>query len=57
MAVLKLKASPALSDDHEIWDLLPKSFAHLNEERVGIGLNGVCGPIAAVLISYDDLTI
>lgn len=57
MAVLKLKASPALSDDHEIWNLLPKALAHLDKERIGIGLNGVCGPISAVLISDDYLTI
>ena len=57
MAVLKLEASPALSDDHEIRNLLPKTLAHLDEERVGVGLNGVRGPISAVLISNDNLAI
>ena len=57
VAVFKLEASPALSDDHEIWNLLPKALAHLNEERIGVGLNGVRGPISAVLISNDNLAI
>ena len=57
MAVLKLKASPALSDYHEIRNLLPKSLTHLDEERIGVGLNGVSGPISAVLISNDDFAI
>jgi hypothetical protein len=57
VAVLKLKASPALSDDHKIWNLLPKALAHLDKERIGVGLYGVCGPISTVFISDDYLTI
>jgi hypothetical protein len=57
VAILKLKASPALSDDHEIWNLLPKALAHLDKERIGVGFNGVCGPISTVLIPDDYLTI
>lgn len=57
MAVLKLEASPAFSDDHEIRYLLPKALAHLDEEGIRVGLNSVCRPIAAVLISDDYLAI
>ena len=57
VAVLELKASPALADDHEIGNLLPKALAHLDEERVGVGLYGVCCPVAAVLISDNYLAI
>jgi hypothetical protein len=57
VAVLKLEASPALSNYHEIRNLFPKTLAHLDEERVGVGLNGVRGPISAVLISDDNLAI
>jgi hypothetical protein len=57
VTVLELKASPALSDDHEIGNLLPKALAHLDKEGVGVGLNGVGGPVAAVLISDNYLAI
>ena len=57
MAVLELKASPALADDHEIGNLLPKALAHLDKEGVGVGLDGVGGPVAAILISDYYLAI
>ena len=57
MTVLELEASPAFTNNHEIWDLLPKSLAHLNEEGVRIGLYGVCSPVSAILISDHNLTI
>jgi hypothetical protein len=57
VAVLELKASPALADDHEIGNLLPKALAHLDEEGVRVGLYGVCCPVAAVLISDNYLAI
>lgn len=41
VSVLELKASPALTDHHEVRKNLPDLFAHLDEEGVSIGLHGI----------------
>lgn len=57
MSVFEAKASPALTNDHKVWELLPKFPTHLDEERIGIVFHGVSVPVSAVLIPDYDLTI
>lgn len=55
--VLELKASPALTNHHEVGKNLPNLSAHLDEEGVSIGLHGIGVPVSAVLIPDDDFSV